>query len=454
MKTPYLQPGAIRRFTIQWPELFWISVAWLTELVIAWLRYPINGVPYGLKTVIFYLGCLACVVVPAFIFGARREPPAQPYRFFSGGRLFPDPKFAVFAMITFLTVAVFIYVRREYIGIDVTEMRSLRGTLEVSTPGYRAYMLLAAFALPSVVFWIEAKQHFLLRIGFLFVFAVGYWKASMISGARFELLPILLMSAVALWFRYSDMVLRRPLRAIGITGSLFAFVVALNSGYNLVSTKGGDDSLVAAELRNNGAAVLQLVGIKQAPLGFEHAAGSVVEYVFPACIYLDFYLAENQFPPTRGAHQFEQIMVRAGLNHSLPTKLAVDDLYGAIGIYYNVWSTALREMCIDFGVLGTFVQCIVMGAFLGLAKRSQDRSLAAQNLYLMLSAFFLAAPLVSLFKSKLFEMGIYSGLAWFAFDAIRRRPSIRKAILRAEPTQEPAYVRRPLAPGSVASLRP
>lgn len=424
MKRKPINKAELRQFATEWPELFWILCAWLVVLPLAWLRYRIDGVPYTASTVGFYLGCLGCVVIPARylgkvaasaeIWGASRQS-----RSMQNTMAFWATVVAVIGII-----GIFFYWRREFQGVDVSDMRGEeRGMIAAGTADARAYILLSPVAMASIVFWLN--QNLLLRIVSAMVFFAVFWKASLISGARFELLPIPLLGAVAICFRYSELLFKNPVRTTLAAASGLTAVVMVNSFYNILSTKGGGESLVAAYIRNSGAAVFELVGLRQVPAFLEEMMGSLAEYVFAPPIYLDFYLHENQFAPTWGTLQFSNIFVRLGLDEAMPTKLAVDDLYAAIGIYNNVWASGLREVVIDWGVAGAFVQCLGMGALLGWAKRFLATSLAARNLYLILCTYLLATPLTSLFKSRIFEASFYGAIAWLVVDLMFRRTVTR-----------------------------
>lgn len=393
-----------------------------------WLRYRLDGVPYSIETAAFYLGSLACVILPAWFVGkprAETEDWGRPDKRQTFASL---AQFCISAFALVGVIGLYFYARREYAGVDVSSMRGERSNLAVSGLEARVYLLLSPFALASVVFWL--KQKLPIKVFCAAAFLVLFWKASIISGARFELMPIPLLGALGLWFGYSDRFLKYPVRTILAAGTGFLFVLAVNSFYNILSTKGGGESSVAAYIRNAGAAVFELVGIRQAPIVLEEIMGSMAEYVFAPLIYLDFYLKENQFTPTMGTHQFAAIFVRLGFEEAIPTKMAVDDLYSAMGIYHNVWATGLREVMIDFGLKGALLQCLGMGLLLGASKRFLTRSTAARNLYLILCAYHLATPLVSLFKSKVFEIGFYGAVIWFLLDVMFRQTAMKSSVQR------------------------
>jgi hypothetical protein len=110
--------------------------------------------------------------------------------------------------------------------------------------------------------------------------------------------------------------------------------------------------LTAASLEDVRSLFLEMIGIIFAPDAVNSAIGTLSEYVAAPLLNLSFYIDHNTYLPTHGSHQFPSLLCRLGMEPAVVTKVNVDYLYAGLGIVNNVWASALREMIIDFGLLG------------------------------------------------------------------------------------------------------
>lgn len=415
----------------KWPELAIASASWLAPVALSWMRWPLVGTPYSLETIAIYIGCFLSVLIPAYIIG---RPITSPLRPAAQDLLWNRPSSIWLALgITVMTMLSYILLRREYFGVDTATAREERGQIEYSGWVYRVYLVGALVASVSVTMWSGLRKAWLPFYTVPSVILLVSAVASIVSGARFEMVPLAAMMAVGIAINNIHKWAAKPIRTSIITLLPFAAWIVVNSAFNVYGTKGGANSQTAVYLQNVGGLFLELFGIEDTSPAVERAFGSVSEYVAAPLPFFDYYIASNTFPPTHGAHQFSNLLIRLGMESAVVTKEGVDDLYTELGIMSNVWATAVREMMIDFGFFGAFVECAVIGCLIGLSKRRARENLAARHLYLMLTSYLIAAPLTSFSKSILFEVGIYGAILWFGYTCFfSRTGSLRRLAIKPD----------------------
>ncbi|GAB3930524.1 O-antigen polymerase [Larkinella terrae] len=108
---------------------------------------------------------------------------------------------------------------------------------------------------------------------------------------------------------------------------------------------------------------------------------------------------------TYGFYNFN-FLDRFGVINWMKVHDDIDHLYYDYDIRYNVWATSIRDLSIDFGLVGSFLFIFFMSKLMFVSKRYLDRSKSAQLVYFMAFAFFLFSPFHSMFYlTKAYGLG-------------------------------------------------
>ncbi len=97
-----------------------------------------------------------------------------------------------------MTMLIYIFLRRKLIELDIATAREDRGQLEYSGSVYRMYILGSCFAPVSVTIWSGLRRKSLPFFAAPGVILLLAFAASVVSGVRFEMVPLVAMLAVGM----------------------------------------------------------------------------------------------------------------------------------------------------------------------------------------------------------------------------------------------------------------
>lgn len=124
---------------------------------------------------------------------------------------------------------------------------------------------------------------------------------------------------------------------------------------------------------------------------------TIYDYTGANLSHLDIYLSNvDKVDKTFGFYQFN-FLDRLHLINIKQVHDLVDSFYVNYGIYNNVWATSLRDMMIEFGLIGSFMSIVILSWLLFFAKKYIHKSYSAQVVYIMTLSFFIFSPFHSIF---------------------------------------------------------
>jgi hypothetical protein len=201
--------------------------------------------------------------------------------------------------------------------------------------------------------------------------------------------------------------------------ALFALVSA-NAVLNLLRFEGGSSGRHAGVFDVRGGYLLKNFGIIDTLTPLNTAVGLLDEYTGNAVSYFDSYITENAMEPQHGRFMFKFIWQRYKPFDWYEIKAESDDVLSAIGIDYNVWCTALREVWVDFGWL-TPLSGPILGFSVAFAYRRRFVYSGFGILAALLSAWLLFSPFTSIHKNFGFELGLYLSIMLITIEGISGR---------------------------------
>jgi len=414
------------------PELVLTLGVWALTLAAAWMRHPLVGDPYGSETLWYIVATLGAVMIPALLFGGRTRDVQRP----------PVPSWLLtVATMAALLVSVWItfYVRRELAHLDVGDQRAIKGVATVEAgPLGRANYLFNALGLVAP-FLLALRVRRILSAVAVFGALVGlavFFFAKV--GLRTELMPVLLVYCTSIVLWRQDLI-RLTWTRLALCGvALFIGGLGMNTVMSIAASRGGLYGPTANFNMDRGARVLQSVGMQNAPDAVLMCAGQASEYILGPVYYFDFYKQAPVATLALGGHQFDLVARRFGNTSGPQLKMDVDELYLDIGIEWNVWATALREMMVDFGETGSLVAFAILGVFCGVMRRRSPTMMSARYLLSLFFAYLIVSPFFSTMKSGFFEAGLYLGLVAFVCEALALKPKVvlsKRATSRPNPSR-------------------
>lgn len=329
-----------------------------------------------------------------------------------------------------LLIAIYFYLRKDFAGVDTADARQLRSTVDTSSFAGRLYELVSPLALGAA--FLAARWNPVRPFAILFyVVAISAFALSMIlSGARFEMLPLILVYLSSTFIFQIDIALNNIARGIAIALFMVVLLAGGNALLNVAAFRGGGGGVESIAIEERGIMLWRAIGIENVPSAVGVVTGLFDEYIFRPILYFDFYRAANSQPPAWGGHQFSMLAWRLNLRDGLSIKEDVDAYYALIGIENNVWSTSLREMWIDFGGVGCVLSYAIIGGLSGYAKRMSERIFIAQYLYIFLLSYMIFSPVTSAFRAISMQATTYFLLFSFTVGVAissRRRKTIARA---------------------------
>ena len=431
----------LKRFATEWPEIFWPCLLWAFGLCGPWLTYWLDGTPYTAQTLVFVLGCVFAFIVPCRIFGVALP---QTFDAFLGGsstQKKPErsqPDYLVYTSAAMLLmVGIYFYIRKDFIGVETSEARELRKTMSGNTNAYRLYEMLSPFALGSAFFCMRWNPLRSKALVFYAIVASAFAGAMLFSGARYEMVPLLLIVISTAIVFQGRLLVSNITRGVAIGALVLVTIGTGNVLLNVASFKGGGSGAEGVAIESRGTSILQSLGMVSPPAPIAIFIAIVDEYLFRPTRYLDFYIEVNELPTARGSHQFSILATRLHIYGGAELKEDVDQLYSVLGIEYNVWATGLREMSIDFGFAGAVVAFAVAGVLTALFKRNASRYYSAQFAYVFFIAYLIFLPLSSILKAISMQASFYGVFVLLALEMLvggrRQNRTVRKTMPEVEP---------------------
>ena len=414
-----------------YPEIFWPILVWLISLIGCLITTTVSAYQMQPGTYMYVTAHLLCYVVPALLFGGKLP---EDRRLLAGGSPEGEEPRGVIRSILLaafggliLFFFLYFYLRRDFLGVDTSDARHLRSFVNTGGRIGRLYELAA----PSALFVAFAAARWrLLRpkaVGFYGLTAAGLSLAMLFSGARFEMVPLILVFIAGILIFHTRLITQNLLRGASILVFIFGLLAAGNTVLNMSAFKGGGGGAERVATEERGLVIAKTLGIDNPPGLLAIGIGLCDEYIFRPIAYLDFYFYTATAPPAYGGHQFFMFAYRIGFRDGGAIKEEVDAYYNVIGIEGNVWGTAIREMAIDFTPTGSLIAFLCIGVTTGVSKRLSTRSIASQFVLSYCVAFMLFSPMSSALRAVSMQATFYVVLVVFMVEVLpifNRRPSI------------------------------
>jgi hypothetical protein len=405
-----------------WPEIFWPTAIWLVVSVFSWLTYWIDGFPYTLETFLTVVAHLVAYVIPIVLYGQRL--PTSFDETVGGSSQERNPKreylvaFRISMLFYLIMFLLYVYMRKDMIGIDMSEARRMRANLDLDNRLSRLYSICSPLALSAGYFctrWNPLRKS---TIIFYTLVLSSFIGGMVVSGARYELFPVMLIWVCGLFVFQAEVIYTNVLWRIAKGSVLMVLLAGLNIVLNIASASGGLASSESEAIRGRGAAIASSIGIGQLPESLDVGIALIDEYLLKPIQYLSIYFCHNDLEPARGSHQFWILTNRLKLPAAHQIKAEVDTLYEPYGIYRNVWGTLIRELNIDFGYFGSIFFLFLMGLAVAFCKRQIRNSCTAQFVYLYLFSIMIFSPFSSILKAQCMQSVIYAIVPLFVAEIL------------------------------------
>lgn len=429
----------MKTFAVKWPELFWPLGLWAFGLTFSWLPSKIDGPPYSLATFLVILVHLAAFSLTCFLVGKPNDASFDTYVGGSSSQT-KLPRWAGVAFI--LTIAAFLVmllayfqIRKDLIGVGSAETRELRKSIEGNIHVARLYDVMSPLALASAYFCMRWNPMRKSALAYYVIVCMAFAGTMILSGARYEIVPVLLVLVASVLTYHGQFILKYLLRTALLAVGAFLFAAVMNVVLNLASFRGGSMSHESYMIEVRGAAILSSLGVENPPSGASMFVALVDEYLLQPPRYFDYYREVNNLPTARGGHQFSTLAYRFKIRDGIDIKEDVDLLYQDLGIERNVWATGIREMWIDFGFPGSAFAFAFFGFCMGISKRYLQGMFTAQFAHSYFFAYFLFSPFSSILKATNMQAGFYGVFLLFGIEYVLTNGGRRRLLIGPAPTQ-------------------
>jgi hypothetical protein len=411
-------------------DLALLVLGWSAVLLGPWIKYAQLGAPYSVETFFLCASMPIAFMAPSFLLGviSGTRPRHSP--------LVKRSVLLLAGLSSFLSVMLFAMAYAGLAGLDANTAKSLYASQQVEPVKiYWRLALLLAPAIPLFLFGaLQRAKEQSWRI-ILIVFLV--WVGSILSsrfGARYDFLCFLTMVIAGSCWMYSSYILANKLRV-----ALFAFIgvvcfVAANVVISFFRNAPAASMNEYQSVLADGQVVLSGIGMPQLPDAAAYAAGVLDDYVLSNVSRFEIYADGHREEPAYGQVMFYIPAQQLGWDEGAEIKRAVDDMYRVLGVTVNIWATGVRDVHMDFGLLGSFCFVFVCGVGYAFCNKAAEFSVLAGVCGVMLLAFAVFLPFGSLWKSPFLQVGFLVWLGGFAFDAISNQV-LTKAICNSASSQ-------------------
>lgn len=303
-------------------------------------------------------------------------------------------------------------VRNEYTAGAVSELAAGRIV-------YLAYLLKGG----GIIAWMIALMDRPKRRDFILIggaLALTVFIEASSTGGR-SLLRLMLVTSVAILFvHYKDVLVKRwkpwTLYALLLSIIIVAMQVWFQSRRQetraQVATLFVEDQFL-------GDQVLGRVGISEAPAWLSVAVCQPFLYLGTPISTFGLFLDSWDSRPMAGAFAFPIVGSRFSSEHPAIVKQRVDAYFEVVGVYHNLWATALRDLCIDFGKRGIVVASLGIGLLCVVCLRNYGKFLGARLLAILIVSWMLHSPLESLNRLGT-EVSIYLCISVLVLEVVMK----------------------------------
>lgn len=188
---------------------------------------------------------------------------------------------------------------------------------------------------------------------------------------------------------------------------------------------GGLDSYGMIDRYKESEEFLRGFGIAKPNMLLTYSTTQFIEYMGNPLYFFDYFLQVHHGAPKYGLYQFNLIANRVGFDQ-MTYKKEIDMLYADLGIQWNVWGTALRDMVIDFGRWGFQVVIILLGGLLYILRKNLRLGVHWQFAYVLILQWFIYSPFGSQFMLVFFQtIMLISGFALVAGSLMGGVPMVK-----------------------------
>ena len=390
--------------------LRYIIASWILIWVLPWIKYPSSGVPYGQSGFLISFGAVAVFVLTVKIFS--KETPSLKIPLCGYSLVF---MFGVFSM---LSVYFQYKAYSDLAGLELNEARKLYMNQEAIVDTF--YSRLALIMSPVVPFFLieaikQIKVRWIFTMVVIFLIGTGILFAVSIGG-RFDLLCMLWLCVVGVG-AFQDGIIRKYRRLIFIFTPIFIILFFIvNVVFSVKRSQIESVSYTESGALFDAQELISGYTSKLLPEVLLIAISRLDDYILLNIKRLDFYLTVNQVPPAWGQHSFYIFSTKIGFDGGNEVKQTVDSYYASFyGNITNVWATGLRDIIMDFGILGLFLLSFSSGFFYCVCLKFTSKSIFAGHMAVAIVVFMTLSCVVSYFKSIFFQT--YFVFIFFLFFA-------------------------------------